>query len=80
MVEKVQLTFQRYRDKDNKPTCAINFVTREVCHFHGAKRFGTVELCLFHSEQTLQRRDGVGSLIPKKNCPMWSEDHQPWYR
>ena len=75
MSERIQLTFERYRDKDGNPTCANNFATKDFCQFHGTKKFGTVELCLFRSEQTLERRDEISSLIPTKNCPMWSEDH-----
>ena len=76
MVEKIQLTFERYRDKDNQPTCASNFSEHKVCKFYATRKFGTVELCVFHTEQMLERRNShYGTLIPVKNCPMWSEDH-----
>jgi len=70
----------RYRDKDGKPTCAKNFDTGEVCLFYTAQRFGTHEACWFSDKsgkfwETMRRRnDGIGSLIPLNNCPLWLDE------
>jgi hypothetical protein len=68
-----------YRDSDNNPTCAIDFNTGEVCRFYRTQRFGVNETCVFAEQdgkytQTLnRRRDGLGTLIPCGNCPIWNK-------
>jgi acyl carrier protein len=68
-----------YRDEQGRPCCAGNFGTGAVCSFYRAQNFGTHETCIF-AEQTdrraerLERRGETGSLIPHRNCPIWSEE------
>lgn len=68
---------KRYRDKENNPTCAIDFQTGEICIFYRTQRFGCNETCVFAVDrgnyyQTMQRRKkGEGTLIPLKQCPIW---------
>jgi hypothetical protein len=74
MIETITLKFLKYRDNDEKPTCAIDFAKGHFCQFHGTQSFGTKELCLFHEKQILERRNhGRGTLIPVKNCPLWED-------
>ena len=81
MKEKVNLIFDRYRDVDGNPTCAINFVSGETCEFYRSQRFGTSDACLFAPAgynglgELLDRRgtDGLGTLIPGKWCPLFKE-------
>jgi len=77
--EQHQITITRYRDRDGNPTCAINFETGEICPFYGSYSFGCRETCWFADQsnkrwQPLSRRkDGIGSLIPHSECPVWRE-------
>lgn len=74
MIDYKTLTFERYRDDNHLPTCAINFDKGHICKFYGTQNYGTLELCLFHGKQILERRDSWrGTLIPTKNCPLWKD-------
>ncbi len=81
MKEKVNLTVTKYVTPDGKQTCALNFVTGEVCTFYRTQRFGTFECCLFMEDYggfvRQLKRDvgsnnvlGDGFLIPDKECPI----------
>lgn len=72
-VEEFSLKLERYRDKNNLPTCALNFITQQVCHFYGTKTFGTKEVCLYLDIQLFRRHQGYGSLIPSILCPLWKD-------
>jgi hypothetical protein len=72
-VEPFSLHILRFYDKDDLPTCAINFAVGQYCHFYGTKTFGTKEVCMYHSQTLSRRGDGYGSLIPLDNCPLWSQ-------
>jgi hypothetical protein len=64
---------------NNKPCCAKNFDTGEVCVFYRTQRMGCNETCIFADQsgkygQLLERRNnGNGTLIPHDNCPVWSK-------
>jgi hypothetical protein len=83
MKEKISLEFERYRDKDNNPTCACSFEASnfEVCKFYRTQNFGTHESCIFAPEgykgimQRLDRREPnkLGTLIPGDWCPLWKK-------
>ena len=83
---KITLDVIRYRDQENRPTCAGNFETDDVCIYYRTQRFGTHETCLFAGEghrglgASLQRRKSIvgnipsnGTLIPIKECPIWKD-------
>jgi hypothetical protein len=54
---------------NGEPCCAKNFVTNAVCEFYRTKHFGCSEVCVFDISKQLQRREnGVGTLIPNKEC------------
>ena len=78
-IKRIEVVF--YRDSENNPTCAIDFNKGEVCKFYRTQRFGTNETCVFSDQngkyaQTLNRRkDGLGTLIPCENCPIWNKNN-----
>jgi len=67
----------RYRDDDGNPCCAKDFKEGQVCPFYQTQRFGANETCLFaedngrYRESMKRRKDGNGTLIPLKTCPVW---------
>lgn len=64
-----------YKDKDNKPTCAIDFESNHVCPFYRTIRFGCDETCAFAvNNELLDRRSNDGTLIPLSNCPIWNKN------
>jgi len=69
------ISVDAYLDKDSQETCAISLKTLEFCQFYRLSNFGTKESCIFSKDsETLERRDdGLGSLIPLNNCPIWGE-------
>jgi len=74
--ENVTLTYKRFYDKNNEPTCAYNFNDGSICEFFRTRRFGVDETCLFtDNNELLERRgkDGLGTTIPGKWCPLWSD-------
>ena len=79
MKEKVTLTFDRYRDNDGNPTCAVNFKTGEICQFYATQRFGINETCIFAppswrgTTSIMERRPNDGTLIPGDWCPLFKE-------
>lgn len=72
MHEKTTITFTRYINDDEEPTCVVSFSTGKYCKFYATKNFGTCEVCLLFPDQQLERRrNGYGSLIPHDHCPLW---------
>ena len=67
-----------YVDKDNLPTCAIDFNCGKVCKFYRTQRMGFNETCVFaesggsYTEEMERRGEGTGTLIPVKKCPIWN--------
>lgn len=67
----------RYRDKAGVPTCAMDFDRGKVCKFYMSQKWGTHETCVFaeyygkYWEPLKRRENGVGNLIPLKQCPIW---------
>jgi hypothetical protein len=73
-----------FLDKNNLPTCAVNFQTGEFCSFYRTQRMGCHETCLFAevgdrgiATMLFRRENGQGSLIPCKECPIWRERVEP---
>lgn len=81
MKETVQLTVNRYRTSEGKPTCACDFSKNEVCEFYRTQRFGMSETCLFAPDsyngykENMNRegKDQLGFLIPGSWCPLFKE-------
>lgn len=75
--ETINKPVTRYFDKDDQPTCAINFKTGQVCIYYRTVRFGCSDTCIWFenpSSTYLRRRDkGDGSLIPHADCPLFDE-------
>jgi len=77
MKEEIKIPFIRYRDNNEQQTCACNIKTKEYCAFLQTTFFGTKEVCGFNNA-ILNRRssddgqEGLGTIIPDKNCIMWS--------
>lgn len=73
-VEKFNLVVDRYTDDEGNHCCAKHFPD-EVCIFYRTSHFGTSETCVFIDplrESHLDRRNqGLGTLIPCSNCPIW---------
>lgn len=70
---KKQIDIIAYINDDGEPCCAKNFDTGEVCIFYRTKNFGTRELCIINDMELKRRKDGVGTLIPHKLCPIWNK-------
>ena len=77
-VQEVYVKFNRYIDEDGNVSCASDFQHGRICKFYGTKDFGTKELCLFPGPETYtelrRRKNGEGTLVPLKTCPIWSND------
>lgn len=67
--EKIKVEFTRYKDHEEKPTCAVDFSNNKFCFFHATKRYGTTDFCLFVNEKI--KRGDNGFLRPHKNCSLW---------
>ena len=68
---KKTIELDGYIDDSGNPCCAKNIETGEVCLFYRTSKFGCRELCGFCSSEPLSRRkDGYGTLIPHKDCPI----------
>ena len=87
MKEHTIISCWRYLDKDNNPTCAVDFSTGEICEFLRCQRFGTWETCLFAPTENrgfgypLKRRGKgkkreLGTLIPGDWCPLFKEEEE----
>lgn len=87
MRERFYWDVERFRDGDNKPTCAANFEIGDVCMFLGDKHYGTVQICMLKlgwprlkirksGLGTLlnRRKSGLGTLIPSEECPFWKDE------
>ena len=78
--DTISIEYTRYYDKNDNPTCAINFQDGRFCAHYATTRFGLDETCLFagtntHGRpETLRRRGDEGSLIPGEWCPLWKKD------
>ena len=75
MKEEIAIKIIRYRDKNNLPTCAINFQTGETCQFLGTAKFGSIEKCILTYRDLFRRNKGMGTLIPDPACPLWRDDN-----
>jgi hypothetical protein len=71
------ISVDAYVDIDGERTCARSFERNEFCQFYRLSNFGTKESCVFaiDSEILERRDDGMGSLIPLKNCPIWEKNY-----
>jgi len=73
------ITVDSYIDRDGNPCCAKNFETGEVCRFYQSGKFGVDETCFFAEtpvgkrELLGRRKNGFGTLIPMKSCPIWGD-------
>lgn len=69
---EVDLKLNKFLDFNDNPTCSIGIMKKETCIFYKVKAFGQIEFCCF-SEENLKRRgnNGLGTLIPDKNCVFW---------
>lgn len=80
--ETKTIEVKAYRDEQGFPCCAGDFKTGKVCIFYRIQNFGTNETCVFVEEYNnrgmmaslRRRKDGLGSLIPFKDCPIWKGD------
>lgn len=71
-----KISVNAFIDKNNWPCCAIDFNRSDgICQFYRVREFGTMELCRINDEFLLRRgEDELGTLIPTKTCPIWSEN------
>ena len=76
-IERITLEIERYTDDKGQKTCSLNIPLKQYCIFLKVGKFGTIEVCSFNEEEEkLQRRDnGVGTIIPCKNCRLWNESN-----
>jgi len=67
------ISVDAYLDKDGQETCVCSFKRNEICIFYMLLN----ESCVFAIDSdVLERRDdGLGSLIPLNNCPIWGENN-----
>jgi hypothetical protein len=82
MKKRVDLKVTKYITPEGKQTCALNFMTGDVCSFYCTQQFGTQEVCMFSEPNSsgfgsmLQRGvnsagiEGEGFLIPHAYCPI----------
>ena len=73
MKESFSFKVTRYRDKEHRPTCALNFSKGDVCRFLRTRCMGCVDTCALETKGVdLHRRpDGGNTLIPGEWCPLW---------
>ena len=70
MIESIQITLERYKNKKGNPICAYDFETGEICRFLQTIHFGIGFTCLFApSKQRLKRQNGF--LVPGNWCLLW---------
>ena len=74
----IQIILNRYRGDDGHPCCIGDASTGDSCRYFGTRSFGCVEVCCFDNSNNvkLYRRGDLerGTLIPHKDCPVWSEE------
>ena len=84
LTEYATIKIVKYRDADGLPTCAANFNAGAVCKFYTTQRYGQHETCLMAGDKSgrywqgvNRRSDGIGSLEPLKDCPVWPAAEEP---
>lgn len=71
--ETATITIKRYRSPDGKPTCCRDVATGELCAYIGARKFGTVDVCLLGQQRDLLDR-ADGWTRPDKACEVWKDE------
>jgi hypothetical protein len=74
MKETKTLTFEMFRDKLGRPTCSKCFQEKQYCPFYQTRKMGMVDVCGFLNKHLERRENGVGTLIPDKECPIWKSE------
>ena len=69
--EPKTISVQRYRSPDGRPTCCLNHAAGLTCRFLGARKFGTVDVCLLGERRDLAPRT-TDFQRPDKLCEVWS--------
>lgn len=74
---KKLVEFDVYVDKNNQPTCSLNYQTKEYCQFLGQRHFGQQPYCLALCEDVNYKFDKkcnpIDYLRPLENCPLWKK-------
>lgn len=81
-IESITVSYKRFSTEDNKPTCALNFRTKDVCVFYRTQNFGQTEFCLFTGNKIFRQNEGgkeIGHTIPTPDCPLWTEEEMTMY-
>lgn len=66
------IVIARYRTPMGKPTCSEHHPAGRTCQFLGAKRLGTVPVCMFGAQVEL-KNCGLEFQEPREDCPVWKD-------
>ncbi len=70
---KKTIEIEVFQTPKGEPTCCAEWPAK-TCRLLGLRKWGTGEYCVWSENQLNRSRDdGLGYLIPDKDCPLWKD-------